>query len=137
MTNREIDIKIAEQVYGAKVTFLNERAGWRRDYRADNEECNDFIATDNYFEPGSIKTWSSDIKLAFELIDYVSKAYDPHGRVVRPSIEHGGPGYKWNCDFRLCHSNAGDDQTYWRASGDTPSEAICNCILKMYEDSNG
>lgn len=69
MTNREIDCAIAEKLFGAKVTFLNQKSGWLIDYVADLDECNDGVYAMDMLDGYRLKYYSDDIRSAWEVVN--------------------------------------------------------------------
>lgn len=134
-SNREIDVLIAEKVFGTKIMHLNHKSGWCVDYVADKNECNDTIVSDVGIEGYKLKRYSEDIKAAWELVEKNRIALDPLGRMWKPTLTHNG--YKngnWRCEFELCNDGPGDDITYYYGEGETPMLAICEAVLKTLEE---
>jgi hypothetical protein len=115
---RELDKLIAEIVFGAEVEVLNQKAGWRIDLRAKDNECNDPIMTDWGSDGYRLKRFSTDIKAAWEIVDKLGKN-----------------GTQWR------FSNKAFSNTYWWAytedavsQGDTLPHAICLTALKHMQE---
>ena len=66
---REIDVLIAERIFGAKVTHLNQKSGYCIDYVADKDKCNDPILTDYGSDGYRLKYYSTDVSSAWEIVD--------------------------------------------------------------------
>jgi hypothetical protein len=124
MTNREIDIKIAEKVFGAKVTFLNQQHGWRIDYVTDKEECNDPIRTDWGNDGEKLKSYSTDLKAAWEVVEFFKDR-------IRFVLTMGEMPSKFYSNV-VIHLGMGNFKEY-QAEANTAPEAICLAILNSIE----
>lgn len=119
---RELDVLVAERVFGAKVLHKNEKYGWRVDYVATSEsspanECNDPILSDAGVECYRLKHFSTDIKAAWGVVD---KLGDIFSHVVRNS--NG-----WTAAIF-------DKGYLFGAAGKFPAHAICMVAVKWLED---
>lgn len=132
MNNRQLDVKIAEKVFGAKVTFLDQKAGWRIDYVADCDECNDPIATDYGNDGYRLKRYSSDVKAAWEIIDKMFEDNEwlvdiTASRKMGPGM--GGVDVTFECKCQV--------RGRFHAEADELPEAVCLAALKIMEKYNG
>lgn len=109
---RELDALIAKEVFGAKVEFVNQKAGWRIDYRADKDECNNPIFTDYGCEGHRLKQYSTDIAAAWEVVEKLCRDSERHFVIEKTGA--------WLVRFR-----AGEF-----TPGETAPHAICLSALK-------
>lgn len=123
---RELDVLIAEKVFGTKVEFLNQSYGWRIDYVADAQTCNDPIDAAGMVDGWRLKRYSTDIAAAWQAVEklktefpeleitYVAHTGETHAQFI------GGP------------DNDTADHTHYRyyAKGSSAAHAICLAALK-------
>lgn len=124
MTNREIDVLIAEKVFGAKVEFLDQKHGWRIDYTTDKEECNDPIRTDYGNDGYRLKNYSTNLAFAWEVVDYFDKN---GGAITYSSMKNGGRGHFLILSYLENSSSSRLD--YVSVIGDSVPQAICKAAL--------
>ena len=120
--SRLLDKLIAEKVFGAKVTHLDQKYGWRIDYITDKEECHEPIYSDFGVEDHKLKSYSTDIKAAWDIIDKFGDTFSfyfhTRGRMTEANMVHWPDNLKG----------------YFAAEGKTASEAICKVALKAIEN---
>lgn len=121
MSNRELDILVAERVFQANITHLNQKSGWCIDYVADKEECNDPIWTDYGADGYRLKRYSEDIKAAWKLVDKMWGIWDL-----------GSDFDGWNVKLTTARGSCSDK--FVTAKGKTVMEAICKVALKAVEE---
>jgi hypothetical protein len=152
MTNREIDVQIAEKLFGAKVEFLNQRYGWRVDYVADNNECNDPNLAMDMVDGWKLKHYSRDIKSAFQVVEKLRTAgYTvdlssyPEEREWLQSPYDNAPAKEWvlkrGPDYYQCRLSKYEKFCGWICVcdpiGSSPAEVICMAALEALESQNG
>lgn len=118
--NRKLDQLIAEKVFNCNVKFVNEKYGWRVDYFADKDECNQGIPTDGGYDGYRLKYYSSYIRNAFEIVEKMN-TMSPG---VSFSLKQDYEGL-WNCSFSFSNENCCIIH-----NSDTAMEAICLAALK-------
>lgn len=116
---RELDIAIAEKVFGAKVENLSQKHGWRIDFKSNMVECNDFIKSDAGIEGSKLKPFSTDIAAAWKVLEKFS-----HTRLWFNSHFQ-----KWICEWAR-PSTPPFVTIIVSAAGDTASHAICLAALE-------
>lgn len=131
MTNRELDVLIAEKIFGSKVAFPNQKAGWRIDYVADLEECNDPIVTDMGYDGYRLKRYSQDVKAAFEMVEKFRTAQRVFclATVVQLSDD---PSMEWLAKWEMLDP----DYRFVFSYSESAAKAICESALKVLEVKN-
>ena len=133
MTNRELDVLIAEKVFGAKVTFLDQTYGWRIDYEASESKCNNSISSDLGVEGYQLKKYSTDIEAAWEVIEKFNK---DGGAITYSSMKNGTRGHFVTLSFipEGTFSSRMDYVTVDEA--ESAAQSICLAALKALENGN-
>ena len=128
MNPRELDSSIAEKVFGAKVTFLDQKHGWRIDYIADKEECNDPIITDMGYDGYRLKRYSEDIRAAFEIVE---KLRNPKQVFSLATLVHRSknPKMEWIAKWEFFNPN----YDFVFSFNESVAMAICEASLKLVE----
>lgn len=129
MTNRELDVLIAEKVFGAKITFLNQKCGWRIDYTADKDECNDPITTDMGNDGYRLKNYSIDIKAAFEVVEELRIWTKAFSLVTIVHMDQSNE-LEWMAQWEF-HNPLNYDFVF--ATNESAPKAICEATLKLLE----
>lgn len=130
---RALDVLIAEKVFGAKVEYLDQKAGWRIDYRADQAGCNDPIVSDFGVEGYRLKRYSDDIKAVWEVVlqlkELPSDDSDFPNDTTRFILKYHPQQNEWEAGWF-----SKENEEIWcldfAAYGDTAPHAICLAALK-------
>lgn len=69
--SRELDVLVAEKVFGATITHLNQQSGWRIDYVANKPGLNEGIPTDYGYDGYRLRYYSSEIAAAWEIVTHM------------------------------------------------------------------
>jgi hypothetical protein len=122
MTNRDIDVLIAEKIFNVKVKFINEKYGWRVDYLAEDDKCNDPIVTDMGNDGYKLKRYSTDITAAWTIVEELKnfKVSNYDGQWLASVETWNEQGGKLGLGRRVPHL----------ALGGTAPFAICKAALK-------
>lgn len=125
--SREIDISIAEEIFGIKVKHLKEPGGFQVQYQAEDHKCNDPIVTDYGVAHWELKKYSTDISAAWEIIKELTKN---DWRVDIIVSEHGGTDVKVSCNAEARGVFVSD---LMEGKVLTTPEAICVVALRTKE----
>jgi hypothetical protein len=128
MTNREIDVLIAERIFGAKVTFLNQKHGWRIDYNTDKDECNDPVWTDFGVDGYRLKNYTENMNFVWEVVEKMFKdgwsINIVDSELIPEIIDCGGYDVKFSC-------KAGARGRF-KSSGNALPRVVCVAALLSY-----
>lgn len=150
---RELDILVAEKIFGAKVKKLDQKGGWRIDYVADLNECNDPIVAMDMIDGYRLKRYSSDVLATQEVIKkLVASGYcvdlsfsTKDRKWLKPPYE-GAPSKEWRLekddDNNQCtiykYDIGFETWIVWRQSfGKSMAHTICLAALETLEKKDG
>jgi Phage ABA sandwich domain len=130
-SGRLLDKKIAEVVFGAKVTFLDQKFGWRIDYITDKEICHEPIFSDYGVEDHKLKNYSTDVKAAFSVIDHLRNTQRAFSLATVVDFSKGGK-LEWIAKWEI-HD---PDYRFVFATGENVAAVICEASLRAMETKN-
>lgn len=93
MTERELDVLIAEKIFKTKVNFLNQKHGWRVDYVAEDKEANEPIIAMGMIDTYRLKYFSKNIKHAIDLIQKLHPDDETFRLTIETEVNEGFSGY--------------------------------------------
>jgi hypothetical protein len=91
--NRDLDIQIAINVFGVEVEALHQKGGWRIDYRAKDNTCNDPIIAMGMVDGYRLRNYSGDIKAAFDAIEHLYPDDEWYEIEISKTVSEGFSGY--------------------------------------------
>lgn len=125
--SRELDVLVAEKVFGAEVLHLNQPHGGRVDYvSSDNNTLNEPIMSDHGVEGWRLKHYSTDISAAWEVVLHLAS----DGWLVETmTSEYGGTDVELTC---ISGARGRFYSDCMDGALDTAPHAICIAALKAY-----
>ena len=122
MTSREIDVLIVEKVFKSQVAFLNQKAGWRIDYRAMDNQFNDPIDCMGMIDGWRLRRYSQDLNASCAVINRLQQD-------------------EWGLNLKMTQSGGTTAQFYctvgargrYDSTCEEPALAICQAALLAVE----
>lgn len=94
MTNREIDVTVAEKIYKTKVITKNQPWGHRIDYVAMDQNANDPIIVMDMVDGYILKKFSKNLNDAMDVVHTLCPDDDVFRLIIDKEVNEGFSGYR-------------------------------------------